>query len=186
MSMKLVILGLLMEGDSHPYELRHKMKERAMLHYIKMQEGSLYYAIDTLNKEGYIEALEIVKESGRPDRTVYRITDEGRQLFHRLLLEQFESRAPVFHPMYAALVFAFHGDAQQIHTIIMQKIEEQRRIVALLHDIYEEHIPTVPRSVLHMMKGRWEHAVTELRWLERLAADAAAGRLYEFGKPLEE
>ncbi|UUZ84095.1 PadR family transcriptional regulator [Paenibacillus sp. P26] len=81
MSMKLVILGLLMEGDSHPYEPRHKMKERFMLHYIKMQEGSLYYAIDTLCKDGYVDAVETVKDSGRPDRTVYRITDSGRGCF---------------------------------------------------------------------------------------------------------
>ncbi|MCZ8519249.1 MULTISPECIES: PadR family transcriptional regulator [Paenibacillus] len=185
MSMKLVILGLLMEGDSHPYEMRQKMKERAMLNYVKMQEGSLYYAIDTLRKSGHVEAAEVVSEGGRPDRTVYRITGEGRSLFGQLLLGQFEDPKAVFHPMYAALVFARHGDSQRIADILETKVEEQRCSVKHLQEVYEEHIPEVPRSVLHIMKGRLEHAETELRWLERLLADSRAGRLGERGIPLE-
>ncbi|AEI45166.1 PadR family transcriptional regulator [Paenibacillus mucilaginosus] len=185
MSMKLVILGLLMEGDSHPYEMRQKMKERAMLNYIKMQEGSLYYAIDTLHKSGHVEAAEIVSEAGRPDRTVYRITEAGRELFRELLLEQFEDPKAVFHPMYAALMFARHGDQERIAGILEAKTEEQRSIVRHLQEIYEEHIPEVSRGVLHIMKGRLEHAETELRWMKRLLADCRAGRLGERGTPLE-
>lgn len=50
MSMKLVILGLLMEKESHPYEIKQTMMEREMHHYIKMRDGSLYYAIEQLKK----------------------------------------------------------------------------------------------------------------------------------------
>ena len=48
MSMKLVILGLLLEGDKHPYEVQHIMKERQMDCYIKYAKGSLYYAFEQL------------------------------------------------------------------------------------------------------------------------------------------
>ncbi|TVY03914.1 PadR family transcriptional regulator [Paenibacillus cremeus] len=185
MSMKLVILGLLMEADSHPYEMRHKMKDRAMLNYIKMQEGSLYYAIDQLKKSGYVEVLETVKEGGRPDRTVYRITEAGRKLFQEMLIEQFASTSPVFHPMYAALVFAWNGDQEQIHKVLQKKLEEQRARVAVMERIYEEHLEIVPRCSLQVMKGQWEHAIVELRWLERLTEDAAHGRLNERGTPIE-
>ncbi len=37
MSMRLVILGLLMEGEKHPYEIQQLMKERSMDKYIKFQ-----------------------------------------------------------------------------------------------------------------------------------------------------
>lgn len=52
MSMKLVILGLLLEGDKHPYEVQHIMKERQMDCYIKYAKGSLYYAFEQLEKQG--------------------------------------------------------------------------------------------------------------------------------------
>jgi hypothetical protein len=38
-----------------------------LIHYIKLQEGSLYYAIDQLAKSGYIVCVEVVKEGGRPE-----------------------------------------------------------------------------------------------------------------------
>ncbi|MEK8127783.1 PadR family transcriptional regulator [Paenibacillus filicis] len=186
MSMKLVILGLLMEADSHPYEMRQKMKERAMLHYIKMQEGSLYYAIDTLAKSGAVEQAATLKDSGRPDRTVYRITEAGKQLFHELLDGQFADTKMVYHPLYAALAFARYGNQERIYEQLQIKLEEQRRAVSSLQEVYHSHIDEVPRSVLHMMKGRLEHAEVELRWLERLAADAREDKLKDVGQPIED
>ena len=62
MSMKLVILGLLLEGDKHPYEVQHIMKERQMDCYIKYAKGSLYYAFEQLEKQG---AIHITWKSNR-------------------------------------------------------------------------------------------------------------------------
>ena len=50
MSMKLVILGLLLEGDKHPYEVQHIMKERQMDCYIKYAKGSLYLRLRAIRK----------------------------------------------------------------------------------------------------------------------------------------
>ncbi|SDD71311.1 DNA-binding transcriptional regulator, PadR family [Paenibacillus sp. UNCCL117] len=186
MSMKLVILGLLMEEDCHPYEMRLKMKERNMLHYIKMQEGSLYYAIETLEKSGAVEQADTEKDSSRQGRTVYRITSAGRQLFQELLEAQFTDTKTVYHPLYAALVFARYGDRERLYELLLNKVEEQRRALAMLREVYDSHIHEVSRSVLHMMKGRMEHAAVELRWLERLAADAAEDRLKLRGLPIED
>jgi DNA-binding PadR family transcriptional regulator len=186
MSMKLVILGLLMDKDSHPYEIRQTMMEREMHHYIKMRDGSLYYAIEQLKKSQYIDTVEIVKDSSRPDRTIYTITDSGKQLFQELLLQQFEEKAPVYYPIATALMFSRYGDQEKIHHIILKKIEEQKQKNIKMKDLYEEHIPIVARGVLHMMFCAHEHGITQLRWLERLAEDAKAGRLSEVGLPLEE
>lgn len=101
-------------------------------------------------------------------------------------MEQFADTKMIYHPMHAALAFAYCGNQVRIRAIVEEKARQQREIVNLLKQVYFEHIPIVPRSVLHMMKGRWEHAETELRFLERLAADAAAGRLNEVGLPLDE
>ena len=63
MSMKLVILGLLLEGDKHPYEVQHIMKEQHMDCYIKYAKGSLYYAFEQLEKQGAIRITTIVRET---------------------------------------------------------------------------------------------------------------------------
>ncbi|WJH32342.1 PadR family transcriptional regulator [Paenibacillus sp. CC-CFT747] len=185
MTMKLVILGLLMEGDRHPYEIRQTMKERRMQNYMKIQDGSLYYAIDQLRREERVEAVELVKEPGRPDKTIYRITEAGRELFQELLLAQVEEAGFGIHPLSAALAFAKHGDPELLAEAFERKIGLFRAKAEEMRRLYEEHRLTVPRSVLHLMWGGYERASTEQRWLERLATDARAGRLQERGQPLE-
>jgi DNA-binding PadR family transcriptional regulator len=185
MSMKLVILGLLMEGDRHPYEIRQTMKERAMDHYIKMQDGSLYYAMDQLRKEGFVEAVEVVKDTSRPDKTIYRITESGKEKFQDVLMQQFDEKKRIYHPLHAALSFAHYGDPKRIAIMLKNKIKEQQALTKRMWDLYEEHIPIVPRSILYMMMGSYEHSLTELNWLKHLLKDAEEGRLEEIGTPLE-
>jgi DNA-binding PadR family transcriptional regulator len=93
MSVKLVILRLLMERDMHPYEVQQLVKERQMKHYIKLASGSLYYAFEQLEKQGFVEVTDVVRDTNRPDKTVYRITEDGKEEFQRLLLDQMPKKS---------------------------------------------------------------------------------------------
>jgi DNA-binding PadR family transcriptional regulator len=185
MSLKLVILGLLMERDMHPYEIRQIMKERHMDRHVRLQDGSLYYAVDQLRKDGCLEVVEVVKETSRPDRTIYRITAEGHEQFQELLLQQFMKDKVIEHPLAAALPFADHGDQAKIAELVEARIKEAEDRAAAMRDIYFEHIPIVPRTVLHLMASSYMHAVTETKWLRRLHKDALQGRLGQIGDPLD-
>jgi DNA-binding PadR family transcriptional regulator len=185
MSMKLAILGLLMEGDSHTYEIRQTMKARAMHNYIKIQDGSLYYAMDQLSKAGYVNTVEVINDSNRPDRTVYSVSDSGKIKFQELLIKQMELPDRFMSPLHIALVFARHGDEEQIVATLQKKIKQCEANIKMFKDLYEEHIPIVPRAVLHMMYGSYEQAEAELKWLNRLYQDALEHRLKDFGTPLD-
>lgn len=150
---------------------------------MKLQDGSLYYAVDQLKKEGSIDVVEIVKEPTRPDKTIYRITDAGRGQFQELLLEQFSQNKVIEHPLLAALPFARFGDQSKIAEALEHKLAEAERKVADARAIYEEHSAYVPKSVLHLMAGFYAHSVTDAKWLRRLLKDAQEGRLGEIGAP---
>ncbi|KAA9000971.1 PadR family transcriptional regulator [Paenibacillus spiritus] len=184
MSMKLAILGLLLEKNMHPYEIVMVMRDRSMDRIMKLQMGSLYYAVDNLAKDGYIEALETIRSSDRPDKTVYSITETGRALFEQLLTQQLRRQELVLHPMYPAIVFSRHIAPEKIASLLEERIRETEHEVNLAYQVYEEHVRTVPRSALHLMYGRYEHMKTELEWLRRLHQDAREGRLNEIGQPL--
>ncbi|TXK71757.1 PadR family transcriptional regulator [Paenibacillus sp. N3.4] len=184
MSIKLVILGLLMETHRHTYEIRQTMKERGMHNYMKLQDGSLYYAMDQLHKEGLVEALEVVRDSNRPEKTIYQITEAGKLKFQELLIEQLHEEIKHYHPLYVALPFTVHGDQGKIAAILEHKIMEQKIIMQRAKSLYEEHIHTVPRVVLQMMVGSYKRAFSELKWLEQLQQDALEGRLQQKGVPL--
>lgn len=185
MSMKLAILVVLLERDMHPYEMMLVMKDRAMDRLTKLQMGSLYYAVDQLAKNGEIEQVEVIRSSDRPEKTVYRITDAGRAEFEQLLLQQFRKNDTVYHPMYIALAFSRHADPLKIAKLLEERIRDVEHEVHYMYQIYEEHIPSVSRAALHLMYGRYEHSLAELKWLRRLHADTLANRLGTVGEPLD-
>ncbi|WP_261304705.1 PadR family transcriptional regulator [Paenibacillus andongensis] len=185
MSMKLVILGLLMEANRHTYEIRQTMKERGMNNYMKLQDGSLYYAMDQLHKDGLVEALEVVRDTNRPEKTIYQITAAGKLKFQELLVEQLHEEIRHYHPLYVALPFAMHGDQAKIADILENKILAQKMVMNKMKSLYEEHISIVPRVVLQMLVGTYKRAFSELKWLEQLQKDAREGRLQEKNSPLE-
>jgi len=58
----------------HPYEMASVLKERGKDADMPIKWGSLYTVVANLEKHRFIEAVESVKDGGRPERTVYRIT----------------------------------------------------------------------------------------------------------------
>ncbi|WP_377864576.1 PadR family transcriptional regulator [Bacillus sp. R86525] len=181
MSMKLVILGLLLEGDKHPYEVQHIMKERQMDCYIKYAKGSLYYAFEQLEKQGAISVTHIVRDTNRPDKTIFHITEEGKALFHTLLLKQFEAKNQIYKPIYSALSFAHFSDEQELVPILEKKRDDTTLYLHTMQTIYDHNKQLVPRAQLYILQSVIEHINVELRWLNTLLQDAAVGRLSEIG-----
>ncbi|WP_342420281.1 PadR family transcriptional regulator [Paenibacillus sp. FSL E2-0178] len=184
MSMKLLILGLLLERDMHPYEITLVMKERTMDQFIKLQMGSLYYAVDKLAEGSHIEAVEVIRSTDRPDKTIYRITDKGKELMEQLILQQIKKSDQLHHPLYMALALSRYIDQEKLERLLEERIRETEHQVNFAYQVYEEHISIVPRSALHLMYGRYEHCLTELKWLKRLHEDVVARRLSDKGSPI--
>jgi DNA-binding PadR family transcriptional regulator len=74
----LAVLWLLAKEQMHPYEMQQRIREYAIDHVVKVAHGSLYHAVDRLAERGLIEPVETSREGRRPERTVYAITEKGR------------------------------------------------------------------------------------------------------------
>lgn len=77
----LAALELLHEKPMHPYEMHQTLRFRNSDRIIKLKAGSLYHAVDRLARLGMIEVAETSRGGRRPERTLYRITDAGRQAY---------------------------------------------------------------------------------------------------------
>jgi DNA-binding PadR family transcriptional regulator len=77
----LAVLACLAERPMHPYEMSTTMRERGKHESIKLNYGSLYSVVESLQKHGLIAPKETVKDGRRPERTVYEITPPGRLEF---------------------------------------------------------------------------------------------------------
>ncbi|WP_116205362.1 PadR family transcriptional regulator [Amycolatopsis circi] len=74
----LAVLATLCERPMHPYEIATVMRGRGKEGDFKIKWGSFYTVVGNLEKHGYLEAVESVRDGARPERTVYRITEAGQ------------------------------------------------------------------------------------------------------------
>ncbi|WP_285114430.1 PadR family transcriptional regulator [Leifsonia sp. fls2-241-R2A-40a] len=75
----LAVLACLWERPMYPYEMTTTMKERGKEDSIRLNFGSLYSVIKSLEKNGFIEVAQTEREGNRPERVVYAITAAGRR-----------------------------------------------------------------------------------------------------------
>jgi DNA-binding PadR family transcriptional regulator len=83
----LAVLAFLVMGPVHPYELGRRLKDAGKDRDIKYNRGSLYMVVDQLHKAGFIAAQATVRDTQRPERTVYALTDAGRTELHDWMRE---------------------------------------------------------------------------------------------------
>jgi DNA-binding PadR family transcriptional regulator len=73
----LALLSLLAQQPMYPYEMAQTLRSRGKDKTITINWGSLYTVVRNLEKYGFVEEAETVREGRQPERTVYRITDAG-------------------------------------------------------------------------------------------------------------
>src|SRR5258705_5498553 len=77
-TLALAVLRLLRERPLHPYDLHKIIRERATDQVVKVRAGSLYHTVTRLHRLELVEPVEVGRAGNRPERTVYAITDTGR------------------------------------------------------------------------------------------------------------
>src|SRR6185437_9399825 len=86
----LAVLSYLSQAPMHPYELGRTLREHGDHRSIKFNHGSLYMVVQQLARAGFIEGQETTRAGNRPERTVYALTDAGRQELRDWLRELVE------------------------------------------------------------------------------------------------
>ncbi len=99
----LAVLSYLTAGPKHPYELGRLLRERGDDRSIKFNHGSLYMVVGQLAKAGFIVEQETTRAGQRPERTVYALTDAGRDELRDWLRELVEEPQHEYPHFVAAL-----------------------------------------------------------------------------------
>jgi len=103
----LSVLSLLNERAMHPYEMRSLMRERRHDRAFRIRESSVYDTVTRLAERGFIEPVEVNREGRRPERTVYAITESGRDEL-LVWLRDLASEPAAEYPAFAApLMFIY-------------------------------------------------------------------------------
>ncbi|GAA4380249.1 PadR family transcriptional regulator [Actinomadura sp. NPDC048032] len=74
----LAVLSTVSARPMHPYEMASLMRARGKDRDMDIKWGSLYTVVGNLEKHGFLAVEGSAREGARPERTVYGITDAGR------------------------------------------------------------------------------------------------------------
>jgi DNA-binding PadR family transcriptional regulator len=176
----LAVMNLLMEGPMHPYEMKSTMKERGHDQVIKIKGGSIYDTVGRLEHGGFIKSQETSREGRRPERTVYAITDTGRDEIKDWLRELLSEPVHEYPQFAAALAFAAGlAKDEVVHLLQLRAVAVEGRIAAA--DTQLKTLTTemrLPR--LFVIEGEYAVAMdrAELEWVRGTIREIQEGKLW--------
>ncbi|TDD69555.1 PadR family transcriptional regulator [Jiangella aurantiaca] len=165
----------------HPYEMSSTLRERRKEDSIKLNYGSLYSVVESLQKRGLIEAAETVREGRRPERTIYAITETGAQVMVDWMVELLSTPKKEFTQFEAALSLAGALPPEQVIELLGQRLRNLRFHQKAVEAMFEEaRAVKLPR--LFMIEAEFSAALltAEIAFVEQLLAELRTGTLGGF------
>ncbi len=171
----LAILGVVVDRPMHPYEMATTLRARAKDQDMQIKWGSLYTVVQNMQKHGLLEATGSTRQGARPERTIYRITETGRQELQdwvRELVSTPQTEHPRFVAGLSMLAALPPGEAARLLEERLVLLDEQ---IARRRQSLSQHLAEVPR--LFLVEAEYELALheAEAAWVRSLLEEFAAG-----------
>lgn len=171
----LAVLSGLLPKPMHPYELARTLREWNKDEDLGFRWGSFYTVIGNLAKHGLIEPLGTERAGTRPERTVYRLTEAGRDELMdwvgELLSEVGEQR-----PRFVAglSVMSILPPDEVVDSLRMRRAQLER-LIAQRRGELEGFGKTVPRLFLIEDEFQLTQLESELGWVTGLVGELESG-----------
>lgn len=169
------ILGLLNERTMHPYEM-YQLADARRGRLVKIRPGSLYHTVNRLEAERLVRTTGTDRAGNRPERTMYAITDSGRDALGRRVSDMLAAPAREYPHFPLALAEAHNLESGAVVDLLRERLgrldQEIDELVASadgneapprIFSLGNEYLLTVARA--------------ERDWLRALVSDIDSGTL---------
>lgn len=174
----LAVLALLYEAPMHPYRMQQLIKDRGKDTVVNVgQRSQLYKTIDRLLREGLIAVAEIERDSARPERTVYTITEGGRQATVEWTSAMLAAPRRDFPEFTAGLAYLPVLTTDQAVVALDARLDALTGELAELDRVVDAVRDQLPRLVLIETEYQRAHLSTDIEWIRALLDDLRTGRL---------
>jgi DNA-binding PadR family transcriptional regulator len=171
----LAVLAGLVPKPLHPYELARTLREWNKDEDIGFRWGSYYTVIGNLAKHDFIEPVGSERVGARPERTVYRITQSGRDELTDWVGELLSEPAAERPRFVAGLsVMSVLPPAEVVESLRMRRLQLSRTIVQRRGE-HETYVKTIPRLFLIEDEFQLTQLESELAWVDGLIEDIESG-----------
>jgi DNA-binding PadR family transcriptional regulator len=174
----LAVLICLYERPMHPYEVATTLRQRNKHESVRLNYGSLYGVVASLERRGLITPVETAREGRLPERTGYRLTDAGGVETHDWLTDLIATPVKEYPSFEAALSFLPALPPDDVIGLLRERalrLETEVAQAQASEDVAEKM--GLPR--LFSIEGQFRIVLleAELGFARRLAADIESGAL---------
>ncbi len=176
----LAVMNLLMEHPMHPYEMKLKMKERGHDQVIRLKGGSIYDTVERLEEGGFITAQAPSREGRRPERTVYAITETGREEITAWMREMVAQPVNDYPQFAAALAFLAVLEKDEVVRLLRARTALLESQIDRNQKVLENLQTTLAIPRLFLVEAEYGVVMNraELEWVRSLIRDIEDGRLW--------
>jgi DNA-binding PadR family transcriptional regulator len=163
-----MILGLLIEGERHGYDLVKEMEARGMLRWTSASKVAVYKSLVSLEREGCLTSW-VEKCGNTPERRIYAVTEQGEGRLRDLVYDLCSSQEPIRFETSIGMTFISYLKKEEARDALERRlkyIEGQANRLAREKDIMEglngDMYVEILLHELAVYRG-------EARWLRHLA-----------------
>ena len=175
----LAVLALLAYKPLHPYGVQRLLKEWGKEKVVNVgQRASLYKTMERLSAAGLIAVRETERDQQYPERTVYELTDAGREAARAWVDDIVRAPKPEYPEFPAALSFALLLEPDAVLEALRERRSAVEKALAKARqDVADARQWGLPKAAL--LDDEYLVAITEaeLRWIEGTVADLESGEL---------
>jgi len=174
----LAVLVSLYERPMHPYEVAQTLRQRAKQESVRLNYGSLYAVVESLEKKGFIKATGTAREGKRPERTVYEITDDGVREMDDWMTELIGVPAKEYPAFMAGLSFLPALDPEDALAALRGRAEALMvKLAAMRGAMKAGRDAGLPRIFELETEYEESQLAAELKYVNALVKDMEAGTL---------
>lgn len=133
----------------------------------EINDGKLYYNFESLLKKGCIEKIEVVREENRPERTVYGITDKGKDVLKEKIYESFTNFKGI-RSIYSSVIFLKHTDLDKSAYMLEEVVNKLKEKITHYDEVWNNIKDKTPPSVHLITDYTHNQMRIDLAWLERV------------------
>lgn len=164
-SIRLFILGSLAErGAMHGHALRLLAEEEHIDNWADFGAGAVYGAIKRLDAEGLITTERIEREGNYPERSVYGITDAGRDSLRSLRLEGLQTITLRPDPLDLALARLDPDRLDDLEGLLVTRTAELQRRLDEATETLERISGLLTVAERHVMRHQHLRLKAEIDW----------------------
>jgi DNA-binding PadR family transcriptional regulator len=176
---EIFLLGLINQSPRYGYEIARFLEESNASLWLNISMPYVYRLLKHFNEQGWVSSQVVESGNNRPNKNVYQITEQGREvLFTALTTGQFSLERVFFGMDVVLAVYTITGGNFQLADLVQTQIDKNEAELKRfnLNRPPKSELTSEAEIAMLIIEHRIEFLKSELEWLKKVKATVAAGR----------